>query len=174
MELTPRPDGRWGAELRLASWAGFQSRLGAYGRQESGGASDGAVDLTLLRREGASGPLTPQEAALAPWFAEREPGISAAVKTAIVEALNGLGSDIYSGWDLPAVRGEEDLKGHVGLTRLYLFRAGPDHRPHLGYQLGCSWDEEHGLGVLARGLEVVDIGYAYTAFLLGMQEDEAG
>ena len=39
-----------------------------------------------------------------------------------------------------------------------LVEDGPS--PYLGYEFGCSWDVEHGLGVLMHGLRVVEVGGA--------------
>jgi hypothetical protein len=45
--------------------------------------------------------------------------------------------------------------------------------PYVGFEFGCTWDDEHGLGVLMHGERVVDVGGAETAFLLWIAERDA-
>jgi len=33
-----------------------------------------------------------------------------------------------------------------------------DGIPYVGFEFGCTWDEEHGLGVLMHGTRTVEIG----------------
>lgn len=45
---------------------------------------------------------------------------------------------------------------------------------YVGFELGCSWDEEHGLGVLTHKDHVVKIGEAETAFEeSGLEPDDS-
>jgi hypothetical protein len=41
---------------------------------------------------------------------------------------------------------------------------------YIGFELGCSWDEEHGVGVMLHGGRIIDIGSADTAFLSWIAE----
>ena len=45
--------------------------------------------------------------------------------------------------------------------------------PYVGYEFGCEWEDEHGLGVLMHGTRVVDVGFADTAILLWIAEADA-
>jgi hypothetical protein len=45
--------------------------------------------------------------------------------------------------------------------------------PYLGFELGCTWDEEHGLGVLMHGTRAVAVGGSDTALLLWIAEEDA-
>jgi hypothetical protein len=49
-----------------------------------------------------------------------------------------------------------------------------DGIPYAGFEFGCTWDDEHGLGVLMHGTRAVDIGGADTAFLLWIAEQDGG
>jgi hypothetical protein len=48
-----------------------------------------------------------------------------------------------------------------------------DGIPYVGFEFACTWDEEHGLGVLMHGTRTVEIGGADTAFLLWLAEVDA-
>lgn len=37
--------------------------------------------------------------------------------------------------------------------------------PYIGYEFGCTWDEEHAFGAMLHGIRVVEIGGADTAIL---------
>ena len=44
--------------------------------------------------------------------------------------------------------------------------------PYAGFEFGCTWDDEHGLGVLMHGTRVVKIGGADTAILLWLAKQD--
>jgi hypothetical protein len=49
-----------------------------------------------------------------------------------------------------------------------------DGVPYVGFEFGCRWDEEHGLGVLLHGTRVVEIGDAQTSFTLWIASEDGG
>jgi hypothetical protein len=44
---------------------------------------------------------------------------------------------------------------------------------YVGLEFGCSWDKEHGFGVMLHGSRVFDIGSADTSFAWQPKESEA-
>jgi hypothetical protein len=54
----------------------------------------------------------------------------------------------------------------VGIVSIYVHAIEEDRKPFLGIELGCTWEEEHGLGILLHGAKVLKIGHADTAFTL--------
>ena len=170
----------WVAEAAFDSWRGFQSRHGAYGALSSPTASDGAVRLVFAPDGGRAGdgrdPLTAAERALVDWFLDREPEVSAAVLSAIFAAYPSLRADDGDpGGDImPDLGAPGDLEPLIGLHTVHVHPLRKDGAPYLGFELGCTWDEEHGLGVLMHGAEAVEIGGADTAFLLWIAERNAG
>jgi hypothetical protein len=46
--------------------------------------------------------------------------------------------------------------------------------PYIGYELGCTWDEEHGLGVMMHGTRLVAIGQADAALHLWVAQKDVG
>ena len=61
----------------------------------------------------------------------------------------------------------------VGLHEVHVHQLQKEGLPYVGYELGCRWDEEHGLGVLMHGSRVVEVGDAGTAFTLWIAERDA-
>lgn len=45
--------------------------------------------------------------------------------------------------------------------------------PYIGYEFGCEWEEEHGLGVLMHGTKVIEVGFAETAHTLWIAGKDA-
>jgi hypothetical protein len=57
------------------------------------------------------------------------------------------------------------LREHVELRTVHFHDAVRGRTPYLGYELRCSWDDEHGLGAMMHGTRVVQRGGADTAIL---------
>jgi hypothetical protein len=62
----------------------------------------------------------------------------------------------------------------IGLHTIYVHQVQKAGLPYVGFEFGCTWDTEHGLGALMHGARVVEIGGAETAFLLWIAERDAG
>jgi hypothetical protein len=61
----------------------------------------------------------------------------------------------------------------VGLYAVNIHQLDNDGVPYVGYEFGCEWDEEHGLGVLMHGTRLIEVGFADTAILLWIAERDA-
>jgi hypothetical protein len=57
------------------------------------------------------------------------------------------------------------LRKHVELRSVHFHDAVRGRTPYLGYELRCSWDDEHGLGAMMHGTRLVELGGADTAIL---------
>jgi hypothetical protein len=167
----------WTARTRLASWAGFQERGGAYGAKSSNQASDGSVTVRFAPEGRGCDPLASNEQALICWFFEHEVEVSESLQKALVDAYPELreqyGYDSDGETDLPVVRSVEDLKTVIGLHSVNIHQVYRDELPYIGFEFGCNWEEEHGLGVLMHGTQVVEIGGADTAILLWLAKQHA-
>lgn len=65
---------------------------------------------------------------------------------------------------MPNLQASNQLVNYLELTRVYVLPNSSDNISFLGlYFGGCSWDEEHGLGVLTWKEEVVKIGHIEDA-----------
>jgi hypothetical protein len=167
----------WRSRTKLAVWAGFQARGGPYGAKSSNQASDGSVTVRFAPEGRGSEPLKANELALIAWFFEHENEVSQSLQQALVDAYPDLreqyGFDADGETDLPEVRDIEDLKSVIGLHSVNIHQVARDELPYIGYEFGCNWEEEHGLGVLMHGTKVIEIGGADTAFLLWIAKQHA-
>lgn len=167
----------WTAAARLPSWAGFQTRAGAYGSRSSDHAGDGTVRVCFAPEGRGSEPLVPDELGLIAWFFDHEAGVSDAVQKALLAAYPELQAeyqvDAGGGGDLPDAHTVDDLKRLLGLHSVNIHQISHDGVPYLGFEFGCNWDDEHGLGVLMHGTQAVEVGGADTAILLWLAQQHA-
>lgn len=156
----------WQAEIPLPSWVGYRSCRGAYGAQDSNASSDGSIrvhaDVDL--------PISPEQLAACRYLIENEAAVHEAIVAAILDEYPEWFDDYgeYAaerGVQLPEEMTREELKQHIGITYLHLHPVAKDGIGYVGVELGCSWDDEHGLGVMLHRDEVVDIGGADTSIL---------
>ena len=177
MKLSVKDDLWWGTEVCLPSWTGYQSRNGPYGAIDRPEPSDGTVALIFAPEGRGLEPLSEQEVRLVSWFEQHEPIVSDAVKAAIIAWCSPQSADRIArfdfGDDFPVIRTDQDLRESVGLYAVNVHQVNVGGMPYVGYEFGCEWEDEHGLGVLMHGTRVVDVGFADTAILLWIAEADA-
>lgn len=167
----------WSATVTLSSWAGFQTRGGAYGSTSSAQPGNGTVRVLFAPEGRGPEPLEEGELRLINWFFANEPDVSAAAQQALLDAY----PDIQEQFGLETDDGKEmwnadsvgDLKSLVGLHTVHIHQVSRDGVPYVGFELGCEWDAEHGLGVLMNGTRTVEVGGADTAILLWLARQDA-
>ena len=86
---------------------------------------------------------------------------------AIAEFYNGV-APVYieaGATELPSILvNPEQLRELIGLSVVHVLAEGKDGVPYIGFQFGCTWDGEHGLGVMTHQGQVVAVGTADAAF----------
>lgn len=176
MELSIQDDLWWGTRLCLPSWIGYQSRLGPYGSIDRPEPSDGSIKLIFAPEGRGVEPLTEKERNLISWFEQNEPNISEAVKAGIISWCSPESVERSSKFDFdhnfPVIANERNLRKNVGLYSINIHQVDNQGIPYVGYEFGCEWEEEHGLGVLMHGTRLVEVGFADTAILLWIAEED--
>ena len=169
----------WTGEVVLPSWADFQSRRGPYGSVSSRGKSDGSARLTVTPQDDdeRTPPLAEQLRAFQ-LLLERERMAGDSVLQAIFARYPGL-RDAY-GYDdeeaaelMPEIEYAEQLRTLIGLSNIHVLTVAKDDVAYIGLEFGCTWDREHGLGVMTHRDRVVKIGGADTSFLAWIAERDA-
>jgi hypothetical protein len=168
----------WTADAQLPSWAGFQTRKGAYGSVSSPTPSDGSVTITFAPEGRDTSPLLPDELASVQWLLDHDDEIASALLKGLLVEYPKLQLEYgYEGAErdewMPDVLSSDEFRSLIGLHSVHVHPLTKDGLPYFGYEFGCTWDEEHGLGVLMHGLRVVEIGGADTAFMLWVAERDA-
>ena len=178
-EFSLEPDLFWTTTALLPSWRGFQSRNGAYGAQDSVLPSDGRVRIVFAPEGRGTEPLTDPEMSAVRWAIENEASLSKALLTSLMNEYPELQKQYgYSGKEkaelMPDIESVEDLRKLIGLSSVNVHQVQKDGIPYVGFEFGCTWDEESGLGILMHGTRTIDIGDADTAGLLWIAEEDAG
>jgi hypothetical protein len=169
----------WSGKDKLPAWQGFQSREGEYAAQSSSNQSDGGVQLNVMPPNGVdeSPPSNEQAAAYHELLANQE-----FVRDAILKAV----FDSYPAWQamygysgdeadglMPPVTAPEYFRRLVGLSTVHILPVAKNGIAYVGFEFGCSWDSEHGLGAMTHQGRIVKIGGADTSFLEWVAENDA-
>jgi hypothetical protein len=169
----------WTAQAQLPSWVGYQARNGPYGSISSDEPSDGVVTIVVEPEGGKESPLTEQEHTGVQWLLDHEAEVASAVLEGLLAEYPRLQQDYgYEGTEreeyMPDVSSAEDFRQLIGLHNVHFLPLLKDGLPYIGYEFGCTWDGEHGLGVLTHAKRVVEVGGADTAFTLWIAKRDAG
>jgi hypothetical protein len=68
---------------------------------------------------------------------------------------------------------KEPLKKRIDLRGLKFHDAVKGKEPYIGYEFGCEWEQEHGVGVMMHGTRVVEMGGADVAILEWIADRDA-
>lgn len=169
----------WEAQAQLPSWVGYQTRNGPYGSISSYEPSNGAMTIVVDPEGGKESPLTEQERANVQWLLDHEAEVASAVLEGLLAEYPRLQRDYgYEGADretcMPDVSSTEDFRQLIGLQNVHVHSLLKEGLPYVGYEFGCTWDGEHGLGVFVYGTRVLEVGGADTAFDLWIAKRDAG
>lgn len=159
----------WTASVVLPSWSGFQDRRGAYGARSSNAPATGAVQLVFAPEGRDDTPLGDREIALVRWVVAHERPMRDALLESLRGQYDGLRSAVMEHLDdpdvMPPVEAVADFRGLLGLHTVHVHQVESHGIPYAGFEFGCTWDVEHGLGALMHGTRCVEVGGADTAFL---------
>lgn len=152
----------WRGRVVLGSWRGFQCRSGAYASRSSTNESEGTARLSVEAPEGVpERPPSPEQANALRYLLENEETIRDAIVLAVFEEYPARRADLTGqGFvdeaEMPALERPEQLKAFIGLSTVHVLRVVLVDAAYVGFELGCTWDEEHGLGVMTHQGRIVD------------------
>ena len=177
IEVPPFPtltldDYLWVGTIRLPTWAGFQTRRGRYSSVTSSSVSDGTVRLSVEWYSDAPVPPSAEQIAAFAYLLESEKLVTDSVLTAIFERYPEFREETLDAYDysetslaaLPEISRPEHLRSLIGLSTVHISNLAQDARSYIGFEFGCEWEKEHGLGVLTDGERVLDVGAAEVSF----------
>lgn len=168
----------WEGQTVLSSWEGFQERLGPYSFVSSSAPSKGVVRLSVSSPDNNL-PSPPSEAQLKGFCFVRD--ADKLLQEKVLKAV----FDVYPAWrenskdflgedleeQMPALHAPSDLKPLIGLSTIHVLNVEKDGLAYVGFEFGCTWDEEHGLGVMTHAGHVIEVGSADESFSEGTAEE---
>lgn len=141
-------------------------------------AHDSMVYVEIELPEGAGDrPPSPTHIAACAWFAQHEEQMHTPVLAAILANYSRLQARYQyepeeAATLMPPVATIADVLPLIDLRSLYIHDIVNGNLPYIGFTFGCTWDAEHGLGVLMHGLRAVAVGDGDVAFAAtGPRED---
>jgi hypothetical protein len=160
----------------LPSWRGFQSRRGPYGSLDGAPASDGSVKVVFAPEGRDEAPLADSEIRLVRWAVQHADAMQRSLLHGLLQQYPSLRqnyADFVEPDEMPPVETVDEFRTLIGLVSINVHQLEKGGVPYVGFELGCMWDNEHGLGVLMHGTRVVEIGGADTAILLWIARRDA-
>lgn len=73
---------------------------------------------------------------------------------------------------MPSVNNIRDFSKLLLPKRIYILDIEKENFQYIGFSFSCSWDDEHGYGVMMHKNRVVKMGGADTAFLSWIAEED--
>jgi hypothetical protein len=165
----------WTGEVRLPSWAGFQSRRGSYASVSGSGPSDGSARLTVDAERKAR--PTRKQATAFRHLLDNEASVAEAVGRALLDYYPGERAAYLDAYDLeeseevPEVTDLAGLRRLVGLSSVHVLSLARDGAACIGFEFGCVWDGEHGAGVMTHLGRVIATGQADCSFVEWMARE---
>ena len=149
--------------LIVPAWRGFQSRQGAYNSIDKAEKSDGRVKVNVQGLPVDSNSVISEAQINSIKYLVDN---SIQVREAILRDLlndypNAKG--IYEDY-MPDITTTEQYKDIIGLSYIHVMSAEKDGFAYTGFQFGCDWDDEHGLGIMTYKDKILAIGGADTSF----------
>jgi hypothetical protein len=164
-------EGRYEGHIKLTSWQGFQSRQGVYGSQNAEAPSDGVVQLNIDCGEDqkviSNTHIEAVKYLLKNDYQVRDAAIDGLFNT--WQELEEIYEDI-----LPKITDVAEFKNHIGLHCVHVINSVKEGVAYVGLELGCSWDDEHGAGVMMHQNRVIDVGGADVSFMEWVTYDDNG
>lgn len=75
---------------------------------------------------------------------------------------------------LPLIGSEAEMLDHLSDPSIYISTYSRNGEAMLGVSYNCTWDEEHGVGVMTNAATVLQVGGADTAFTDWVAEEHGG
>lgn len=170
----------WAGTIPRGVWASVDVRYSPDDRRRrpARGRPPIAVSVRPVRERPPAPPQAVQLAATA-YHVDHAAAIMGAVLPAILDhylaeragwvaVLHGLAHLV------PPIRSTRGLRSLVRLTGLHVMPFAKDDLAYTGLEFACSWDDEHGLGVMTYGDRVIAVGAADTAWNVWRCRDDGG
>lgn len=171
-------DDRFEGKVSLPIWKDFQNRQGAYG----------SIDLTTKLNEqfaiSIGGDMLVENPEITIEHVNAYQYLtshSAQIQDSILQRLFSEYSNLQAeyGYDedeakefMPDINNIDQFKKLIGLSEIHIMNVSKENIAYVGYQFGCTWDDEHGIGFMTHKHRIIDFGGADTSFLTWVAEED--
>lgn len=167
-------------EVELTVWKGFQNRSGAYASRSAEEMSTGLFKIDVGGDMVVETPtIAPEHRAAYDHLLANQEMVQSRILARLLNWYGELRPRVFReveaiGWSMPEVHRTDDFRRLIGLSSIHLMNVRREGLAYVGYEFGCSWDEEHGLGLMMHKDRVVDVGHADSSFLTWVAEEDGG
>jgi hypothetical protein len=173
----------WKGRDVLTAWIGYYTRDPDYDdemNEDEKAKADGAFEFEIERLdEDDTNPRPPAPEQLAAYAYLKEHQVE--LRDKILDAFVKLFHKVRKQWlkhdpdlELPGIESVEDMKENILFQTFYMHPYAKDGVAYTGLGFACTWDEEHGAGVLLHKDRIVDIGEGEQAFRTDEIEPDGG
>jgi hypothetical protein len=170
----------WRGEDVLAAWKGTQERHGGYNSLSSAKPSKGTLKLVIPRlddNDQKPRPPAKEQVAAYAYLKDNQDEVTDAIMHALLDYYTKLRKDWLKDnpkLKLPVIDTVEQMRKNVGLGTLYMQSVAKKGVAYIGLEMGCTWDEEHGVGVMMYKDRVLSVGQAEEAFATWLGTEDGG
>jgi hypothetical protein len=169
----------WEGQVTLATWRGFQTRRGPYAGVSAPQPSDGTVRLSFLTPDNEEVSPSAEQIEAYRYLLANEKCITDVVLAALFAAYPQWREEYEDAYSddgdfdeiMPPLQQAGQLRALIGLGPIHILSEARDGVAYVGFELGCVWEEEHGLGVMTHQDRVLEVGQADTSFNWSAGED---
>lgn len=171
----------WVTSASLPAWSGFQIRQGPYCTVSEVGRSNGTVRIVFAPEGRGEAALSGREIEMVRWVIDHQVEVHDAMLQMLFEQYPKITEEVRDWLEedeaisiAPTLQSPDQLKEIVGIVSIFVHCIEADGIPFVGVELGCTWDSEHGVGILLHGPKPLEIGGADTAFTHWIAEKHSG
>ncbi|MGH7295978.1 MAG: DUF6985 domain-containing protein [Polyangiaceae bacterium] len=122
------------------------------------------VSVVLVAHSGKNTPTGAQEAAYRYWKAHKAAVFDRVLAAVFVQYQAVRAANPDPPWPMPKVSGPEQLLRRLHLNAIYVHEVEKASVAYLGLGFRCSWEQEHGCGVLVHRDQIIEVGGTAVAF----------
>jgi hypothetical protein len=104
------------------------------------------------------------------YLQDNSEGISDLCLNGIYERLSDLRTNMD--YDIPDFENVTQLQENLTLNCIHVLTVEKNEYSYVGFEFDCSWDKEHGIGIMTHKNRIVEVGEADTSFLNWIAEED--
>ncbi len=164
--------------ISLNSWNEFQSRQGDYNSIDKNEKSNGFAKLAVGGDMVIKNPeISIEHVNAYKYLIQNQENIKKNMLTELFNEYKSLKEEYgYNDEEaleyMPEIKDYNDFRHLIGLSTVHILNVFKENVAYVGYEFGCNWDEEHGLGILTHKDKIIKIGGIDTSFLTWIAEKD--